>query len=195
MGTAADPEVDAYVARSERWPDEMSRLRTILRERGLTEEIKWRKPCYTYDGKNIVILQEMTGFLALMFFKGTLLDDPDDVLEDQGPNSRAARRMCFTSVDDVTQLADTVARYVDEAIAVEVEGRRVGPAPEPVFVDELQRRLDDDASFRAAFGELTPGRQREYNLYFAGAKQASTRAARVERYASKILDGKGMRER
>jgi uncharacterized protein YdeI (YjbR/CyaY-like superfamily) len=136
----------------------------------------------------------MNDFLALMFFKGALLRDPEGVLEEQGPNSRSARRMEFTSVDDVARIADTVKAYVEEAVAVEEAGLEVGPAPDPVFVEELQGRLDSDAAFEEAFHALTVGRQREYNLYFSGAKQAKTREARVEKYAQKILDGKGLRD-
>ncbi len=190
-----NPEVDSYIRRSDQWPEEMTALRPILLGRGLTEEIKWRKPCYSHEGGNIAILQEMKDFLALMFFKGALLKDPAGVLEEQGPNSRSARRIRFTSVEDVARLADTVAAYVDEAIAVEEAGLQVGPAPEPVLVAELQSRLERDPALKAAFEALTPGRQREYNLYFSSAKQAGTRTARVERYAEKILDGRGFRDR
>ena len=190
-----NPEVDAYIKRSDKWPEEMTDLRRILLSCGLTEEIKWGKPCYTHGGNNIVILQEMNEFLALMFFKGALLNDSEGVLERQGPNSRSARRIRITSVDDVTRLADTVTSCVDEAIEVEEAGLEVGPAPELVPVDELQHRLDQDPAFKAAFDALTPGRQREYNLYFSDAKRASTREARVEKYAQKILDGRGFRDR
>jgi uncharacterized protein YdeI (YjbR/CyaY-like superfamily) len=190
-----NPDVDTYISRSRMWPDEMSQLRPILVGRGLTETIKWGKPCYSHDGRNIAILQEMKEFLALMFFKGALLEDPAGVLEEQGPNSRSARRIRFTSVDDVARLSDTVAAYIDEAIAVEESGLAVGPAPDLVLVDELRQRLDDDPALRTAFEALTPGRQREYNLIIADAKQASTRTARVDKYAPRILDGKGLRDR
>ncbi len=173
----------------------MTALRPILLESSLTEEIKWAKPCYGHDGKNIAIMQEMRGFLALMFFKGALLTDPDDVLHEQGPNSRSARRLQFTSVADVDRLADTVRRCVAEAIDVEAQGLSVGPAPEPVLVAELQDRLDQDPEFRAGFEQLTPGRRREYHLYVSGAKQAATRVARVDRYADKIRAGTGLRDR
>jgi uncharacterized protein YdeI (YjbR/CyaY-like superfamily) len=190
-----DADVDAYIAGSQQWPDVISALRPILVAAGLDEQIKWAKPCYAHDGKNVAIVQEMKGFLALMFFKGALLGDPAGVLEEQGPNSRSARRMQFTSVDDVTGRADTITSYVREAIALERAGSDVGPAPVTVFVPELRQRLDQDRAFRVAFEGLTPGRQREYNLYFAGAKQAATRASRVEKYSEKILDGKGFRDR
>ncbi len=190
-----NPEVDAYVARSEKWPLEMAALRPTLLGCGLTEAIKWGKPCYGHEGKNIVIIQEMNDFLALMFFKGSLLTDPEQVLKEQGPNSRSARRIEFTSVEDVARLADTVEAYVAEAIEVERAGLEVGPAPELVLVEELRNRLDQDPALEAAFESLTPGRQREYNLYFSDAKQAATRQARIEKYADKILDGRGFRDR
>ena len=162
---------------------------------GLTEEIKWGQPCYSHDNKNIVILQEMNDFLALMFFKGALLNDPANALEDQGPNSRSARRIRFTSVEQVMRLSDTIAAYVDQAIAVEEAGLSVGPPPELSLVEELQNRFDGDRALKAAFEALTPGRQREYNLYFSSAKQARTRETRIDKYRQKILDGKGFRDR
>jgi uncharacterized protein YdeI (YjbR/CyaY-like superfamily) len=190
-----NPDVDAYVAQAERWPEEIAALRPILAGCGLVEEIKWRKPCYTHEGHNIVILQEMKDFLALMFFKGALLTDEHGVLEDQGPNSRSARRMCITSVDDVTRLSPIIADYVAAAIEVERSGQQVGPAPELVLVEELQARLDADPALRDAFDALTPGRRREYNLHVADAKQASTRAARVDKCVPRILAGNGLRDR
>lgn len=189
-----NPKVDAYIERSEKWPEEMTDLRPVLLACGLTEEMKWGKPCYSHEGKNIAIIQEMNDFLSLMFFKGALLEDPAGVLEEQGPNSRSARRIRFTSVEDVARLSDAVKGLVDEAIDVEEAGLKVGPAPELALVEELRIRLKDDPTFRAAFGALTPGRQREYTLYFSDAKQSTTRTARVDRYAQQILDGKGLRE-
>ncbi len=188
-------KVDAYIERSEKWPVEMAALRPLLLRCGLTEEIKWGKPCYSHDGTNIVIMQEMEEFLALMFFKGALMNDPAGVLEEQGPNSRSALRMCFRSVADVKRLTKTVKAYIAEAIDVEDAGLEVGPAPDVVFVDELQRRLDADKKFKAAFDALTPGRRREYNLHIGDAKQAATRQSRVEKCTPKILAGKGFRDR
>ena len=190
-----NPKVDAYIGRSEKWPDEMAALRPILLKSGLSEDIKWGKPCFSHDGANIVIMQEMKDFLALMFFKGALMNDPSGVLEEQGPNSRSALRMCFRSVADVKRLAKSVKAYIAEAIEVATAGLEVGPAPEVVFVAELQQRLDQDKRFRTAFEALTPGRQREYNLHIGEAKQATTRASRVEKCIPKILAGKGFRDR
>ena len=189
-----NPKVDAYIARSNKWPKEMAALQTLLLGCGLDEEIKWGKPCYASGGKNIAIMQEMNDFLSLMFFKGALLRDPQGVLKEQGPNSRSALRMEFTAVDDVTGMADTIGAYVTEAIAVEDAGLTVEPAPDLVLVEELQARLDDDAELKTAFEGLTPGRRREYNLIIGDAKQSTTRTARVEKYVERILAGKGLRD-
>jgi uncharacterized protein YdeI (YjbR/CyaY-like superfamily) len=190
-----NPEVDDYIQRSQRWRAELFGLQSVLLRTGLTEEIKWGKPCYSHEGGNILILQEMKDFLAVMFFKGALLSDPHGVLEEQGPNSRSALRMRFTSVADVERLGQMLSEYVVEAIAVERSGETVGPAPEPEWVPELRERLDKDPDFSAAFDALTPGRRREYNLHFGSAKQATTRVARIERYAEQIMAGRGLRDR
>jgi uncharacterized protein YdeI (YjbR/CyaY-like superfamily) len=188
-------EVDAYIERSEKWPAEMARLRPILLDAGLDEQIKWRSPCFTHNGKNIAIFQEMNDFLSLMFFKGALMEDPEGVLVEQGPNSRSARRFEFTSVVDVDRLAQVISAYVTEAIDVAEAGLEVGPPPELELVAELQAALDSDAALAEAFARLTPGRQREYNMHIAGAKQPKTRVARAEKLAPRILEGKGLRDR
>lgn len=195
MLAPVDPDVDAYIARSEKWPREIAALRPVLLSCGLSEEIKWGKPCYSHTGTNIVILQEMKDFLALMFFTGALLSDPAGVLEEQGPNSRAARRIRFTSVEEATRLAETVRSYVIEAVALRDSGAELPPPPELVLVDELRRRLDEDPALEAAFAALTPGRQREYHLYFSDAKKPETRAARIEKSIERILQGRGRRDR
>jgi uncharacterized protein YdeI (YjbR/CyaY-like superfamily) len=136
----------------------------------------------------------MNAFLALMFFKGALMNDPERVLAAQGPNSRAARRMEFTSARDVVRRANVIKHYVKDAIRVEADGLKLAPAPQLVLVDELRERLAQDGRLKAAFAALTPGRQREYNMHVAAAKQTSTRSARVDRCAPKILAGKGFRD-
>ncbi|NNF10095.1 MAG: hypothetical protein HKN74_07415 [Acidimicrobiia bacterium] len=173
----------------------MAALRPMLLGAGLTEEIKWGKPCYSHDGKNVVIVQEMSEFLALMFFKGALLADPEGVLEDQGPNSRSARRMTFRSTADVTRRSATIKSYLEEAIDVSEAGLQVAPPPELELVEELQARLAEDPALRAGFESLTPGRRREYNLHIGSAKQSATRHARIDKYAAKIAAGKGLRDR
>lgn len=188
-------DVDAYLGDAKRWPGEIRALRPLLLDCGLDEQIKWGKPCYVHDGANICIVQEMKGFLALMFFKGALLDDPDGVLEAQGPSSRSAMRIRFTSTNDVVRLSDAVRTCVAAAIAVEEAGLEVSPAPEPDLADELREALARDPALAAAFDGLTRGRRREVNLHIAGAKQAATRQTRVERCIPMILAGKGMRDR
>lgn len=188
-------DVDAFIAKSTKWPDELAAMRPVLLAAGLTEEFKWRQPCYTDGGKNIVIMTEMNDALTLGFFKGTLLADPDGLLVDNGPNSRSVKRMFFRSVAEVEQLAATVTQYVNEAIAVERSGLKVGPAPEPEYADVLQARIDADPAFRDAFSTLTPGARREYNLYIGDAKQAATRQSRLDKCAPKILAGKRFRDR
>ncbi len=190
-----DPKVDAYFARSTLWPDELAAIRPVLLECGLDETFKWGKPCYAHDGANIAILQEMKAHLALMFFKGALLSDPAGILREQGPNSRSARRIEITSVEQVHDLAEVLGDYLAEAMEVEAAGLTVEPRPELELVEELQARLDSDPELRAAFAALTPGRQREYHLHISEAKQATTREARVDKAVPRILDGKGLRDR
>ena len=189
------PDVDAYIESSETWPEEVAALRTVLLGCGLDEGIKWGKPCYGHEGANIAIVQEMKGFVALMFFKGALLDDPDGLLVEQGPNSRSARRIELTSTDDVAGRADEVRAFVAQAVANEQAGLEVEPAPALELAPELQERLAGDTALAAAFESLTPGRQREYNLHVADAKQSATRERRIDRYVEAILAGKGMRDR
>lgn len=190
-----DPKVDAYIARSTKWPAEMAELRPVLLGQGLDESIKWGKPCFSHDGRNIAIMQEMNDFLSLMFFKGMLIDDTEEILRSQGENSRSALRVELTSVADVARHADAIRAYVDQAIAIEDAGLSVGPAPELELCAELTERLARDADLATAFELLTPGRQREYNLHIADAKQAKTREARIDKYVPQILAGKGMRDR
>ena len=133
-----NPKVDAYIGRSVKWPEEMAALRSVLLGCGLTEEIKWGKPCYSSDKGNIAIMQEMKDFLALMFFKGALLTDPDGLLESQGPNSRSALRVCFRSTADVRRLTKAVKAFVAEAFDVEDAGLEVAPAPALELVAELR---------------------------------------------------------
>lgn len=188
-------DVDAYLEVAELWPDEIRTLRPVLQASGLDETVKWGKPCYALDGANVAIVQEFSGFLALMFFKGVLLDDPAGVLEDQGPNTHGAKRMTFRSVAEVEDRLELVADYLARAIEVERAGTPLPPRPEQPLVEELQERLADDPELAAAFDGLTPGRQREYDLHVSSAKQAATRRRRVEAVVPRILEGRGLRDR
>ena len=187
--------VDTYLQHSKLWPAEVARLRQVLLATGLSEDLKWGKPCYAHDGHNVVIVQEFKPHLALMFFKGALMADPAGVLEEQGENSRAAMRMTFTSVEDVDRLTPTIREYVAEAVAVEESGAKLPPPKPIVLTDVLAARIDSDDQFKEAFEGLTRGCQREYNLYFGDAKKFETRQARLDRYAEQILAGRAMRDR
>lgn len=195
---STDPRVDRFLDRATRWEAEMRVLRAVLLSTDLEETLKWRKPCYTAKGGNIVIIQPFQEHLSLMFFKGVLLDDPADILRPQGENSRSALRVEFTDDDRIRELAPTLRDYVRRAIALEEAGevvptRRnddIGDVPE-----ELSDRLAADAEYREAFEALTPGRQRSYVLHISGAKRHETRVRRVEKARDRVLAGQGFNER
>lgn len=189
------PDVDAYLEASERWSAEIELLRPLLLDVGLTEEIKWGKPCYCLDHANIALIQEFSDHLALMFFKGVLLADPKGVLHDQGPNSHAAKRIKFASIEEVAARADVVTAYVREAIVHERAGTELPARPDDELAPELADRLASDDRLAEAFENLTPGRQREYNLHVSDAKQSDTRERRVDKIVPRILSGKGLRDR
>ncbi len=189
-------DVDAYLADSTKWPDEIAAIRPILLSCGLHESIKWGKPCYGIEGdNNVVLLQEFSNHLALMFFQGVLLDDPRNVLHAQGPNTHGPKRMKFTSVDDVESLADVIPTYAKEAIHHARAGTELPPRPDEDLAPELAERLANDDRLAEAFNELTPGRQREYNLHISDAKQAATRNRRIDKVVPRILEGRGLRDR
>ncbi len=171
---------DKLFRNAELWLQEAEILRGILLECNLTEEIKWRQPCYTHDGKNICILQRMKGFPALLFFKGALLKDPHDLLQKQGPNSRIGYRICFTSADEIKQVANLVKDYADEAIEIENAGLKIEMEKSLEYPPELTCILEMDPDFETAFKKLTPGRQRGYILHFSSAKQSKTRTKRID---------------
>jgi len=188
-------KTDAYFAKPRTWHDAALALRGVLLDMGLTEELKWGKPCYQNDGQNIVIIQEIKNFMALLFFNGSAIDDPEGVLERPGANSHIGRRMRFVSPDEVTGRRAILRDYVTRSIAAHKAGVPVERVQELVYPDELINRFDDDPDFHAAFSGLTPGRQRAYVLHFAGAKQSATRVARIEKFADRIKAGKGLADR
>ncbi|PKN57532.1 MAG: hypothetical protein CVU56_10375 [Deltaproteobacteria bacterium HGW-Deltaproteobacteria-14] len=178
------------------WTSALVELRALLVASGLSEEMKWGSPCYTLDGKNVVMLTSFKDHCALSFFKGVLLADERGVLAAPGPNSQAMRLFKFTSRDEVRAQRELVVRYLEEAIALERAGATVtfAASPEPMPA-ELSAQLAADPALSAAFDALTPGRRRSYILHVSGAKQAKTRAARAERCVPLILAGKGFNER
>ena len=189
-------EVTKFLKNSKRWQNEMVALRAILLQTKLEEDFKWRLPCYAHEGRNIVIVQPFKNYLGLMFFKGSLLKDPKKALIDNGPNSQAARRFEFASVQEIKKLAPTIKAYVKEAIAIEKSGQKVEFKKTPqAMPDELKKAFAKNSKLKKAFEALTPGRQRAYNLHFSSAKQSETRQARIEKCAPDILKGKGLNER
>lgn len=177
------------------WAEVLVPLRDLLRETELDEQLKWGSPCYSLDGRNVVMITAFNDRAGLSFFKGVLLDDPDGLLQAPGPNSQAVRELRFTSSDEVEAHRDEVRRFLDEAIELERSGANVEFAKEPEpMPDELRARLDDDPTLAAAFDALTPGRQRSHILHVGGAKKSETRVNRVEKCAPRILAGKGFNE-
>jgi len=188
-----NPEVDGYLRKAKKWQAEMEKLRMISLGSGLTEELKWGKPCYTFQKSNIVIIQGFKEFCALLFCKGALLNDPDGVLKTFG--WQAARRIPFTSVREIVEMEPILKDYIREAIDVEKAGLKVTlkKNPEPI-PEELQNKLDEIPALKKAFAALTPGRQRGYILYFSAAKQSKTRESRVKKCTQQILNGEGLND-
>ena len=190
-----NPKLNKIFQNAKKWREEANALRPILCDAGLDEELKWGKACYTAGGKNIAIVQRMNAFLALMFFKGALLDDPKGLLKRQGPNSNAARRLEFTSVEDVNKAKGPIKRFVRQALALEKAGVAVAkPTPAPL-AKELLARFKKDPALHTAFKALTPGRQRYYNIHFSEPARAETRERRIDACTPRILAGKGFRDR
>lgn len=190
-----NPNVDEYISKASTWQEEMEELRMICLDCGLTEELKWGKPCYSFQGNNIAVIQPFKNSCALMFFKGVLLEDPKDVLEKPGEHSRIARRIQFTGIQEIVEMKPILKAYIQEAIEAEKAGLEVEveEKPEPI-PEEFQKKLDENPDLKAAFKKLTAGRKRGYILYFSNAKQSKTRKRRVEKYMDKILDGKGLHD-
>jgi uncharacterized protein YdeI (YjbR/CyaY-like superfamily) len=186
-----NPKVDGYLRKAKKWQKEMQKLRTISLACGLTEELKWGKPCYTFQKSNIVIIQGFKEFCALLFCKGALLNDPNGILKKFG--WQAARRIPFTNVREIVELEPILRAYICEA--KEKAGLKVNykKKPEPI-PEELQNKLDEIPALKAAFDALTPGRQRGYILYFSAPKQSKTRESRVGKCMQQILNGKGLND-
>lgn len=193
----SNPKVDAYFARLSTWVEEMTHLRRIARSCPLVEELKWGEPCYTHEGKNVVLIHGFKDYCALLFMKGALLPDPAGVLVQQTENVQSGRQIRFTSARQITGMENVLSDYIHAAIEVEKAGLKVDFAKsrDLVYPEEFQARLNADPALQAAFEALTPGRRRAYNLFFSGAKQAATRAARVEKMIPQILAGKGIDDR
>ncbi len=188
--------VDDFIDHASMWQEEFRQLRTILLYCSLTEEIKWGKPCYTFQASNIVIMQGFKEYCALLFVKGALLHDPKDILIRQTEHVQAARQIRFTSTDEIMVLQAILKDYILEAIEVEKAGLKVAYKETEEFPppEELEEAFQENPALQAAFTALTPGRQRAYLLYFSAPKQAKTRMARIEKYRQQILAGKGLND-
>ena len=189
-----NPAVDFYFNKANKWQKEVEKLRTIILDCHLTEELKWGVPCYTHNKKNVVLIHDFKEYCALLFFKGALLKDTHGILIQQTENVQAGRQIRFTNIREINELKTTLKAYIFQAVEVEKAGLKVAlkKHTELVFPEELQQKFDDNPAFKTAFTALTPGRQRAYNLYFSAPKQSKTREARVEKSVQQILDGKGL---
>ncbi len=188
--------VDAFLIKTKKWQEELEALRAIILDCGLTEELKWRQPCYTFNEANIVILGGFKEYCSLMFFKGALLNDAKSILIQQTENVQSGRQIRFTSVAEIVKMEAVLKAYIFEAIEVEKAGLKVNfkKDTDVIFPEELQQKLKIDKIFKTAFNALTAGRQKGYMLYFSAPTQSSTRASRIEKYIQQILNGKGLRD-
>lgn len=191
-----NPKVDFYFTKSKKWSAELQLLRPLPLACGLTEELKWGSPCYTHEGRNIVLIHEFKEYFALLFFKGALLKDPEGVLVQQSQQVQAARQMRFSHKDEIKEWSTVIKAYIKEAIAVEKAGLKVTLKPTEAYAipEEFQEKLNSLPKLKKAFESLTPGRQRGYLLFFAAAKQSKTREARIEKCIPRIMEGKGLND-
>jgi uncharacterized protein YdeI (YjbR/CyaY-like superfamily) len=194
-----NPKVDFYFNKAKKWQEELEQLRMLVLSCGLTEEVKWGVPTYTFSGPagkpgNVVLIHDFKEYCALLFVKGVLLRDTHGLLIQQTEQVQSARQVRFTSTRQIAELGPVLKAYIFEAVEVEKAGLKVPMKKTEAFdmPEEFQRKLEELPALKKAFEGLTPGRQRGYLLYFAAAKQAKTRESRVEKYLEHILEGKGL---
>ncbi|WP_207799065.1 YdeI/OmpD-associated family protein [Taibaiella soli] len=189
-----NPKVNFYFDKASQWQEEFQQLRMIVLDCGLTEELKWGNPCYTLDGKNIVLIHGFKEYCALLFFKGSLMKDPKKILIQQTENVQVPRQVRFTSAQQIMKLEPVLKAYIKNAIEVEKSGVKaeLKETKEFEMVEEFEQHLKGDAKLKKAFNALTPGRQRAYLLHFSQAKQTKTREARIEKCIPQIMEGKGL---
>lgn len=189
-------KVDGFIKKANKWKEEYKKLRHIVLECELTEDMKWMHPTYMYEDKNIVTILGFKEYCALLFHKGALLQDTHGILVQQTENVQSARQIRFTNVEEIEKMESILKDYIDEAIKVEKAGLKVNfkKTTEYKIPEELQNKFDELPALKTAFEALTPGRQRAYLLYFSKAKQSKTRESRVEKYTQQILNGKGLND-
>jgi len=191
-----NPKVDVYLSKAKKWQKEFRQLRMIILDCGLTEELKWGVPCYTFQKSNIVLIHGFKEYCALLFFKGVLLNDTNGILIQQTENVQSARQVRFTSVREIVEMEPILKAYIFEAIEVEKAGLKVNfkKNTELSIPEEFQNKLVENPALKTAFKALTLGRQRAYLLYFSAPKQSKTRESRVEKCMQQILNGKGLND-
>jgi uncharacterized protein YdeI (YjbR/CyaY-like superfamily) len=191
-----NPKVDEFISKAEKWQEEYRKMREIILDCQLTEELKWGVPCYTFQEKNIVLVHGFKDYCAILFVKGSLLNDDKGILITQTENVQAARQVRFTNVREITEMEPVLKSYIHNAIEVEKAGLKVPfkKTPEFTIPEEFQSKLHENPALKSAFDNLTPGRQRAYVLYFSAPKQSKTRESRVEKCTPQILNGKGLND-
>jgi uncharacterized protein YdeI (YjbR/CyaY-like superfamily) len=191
-----NPKVDWFFNKDSKWQEEYEQLRTIILACGLTEELKWGCPCYTFQKNNVVLIHGFKDYCALLFMKGALLHDANSMLIQQTENVQSARQIRFTSLREIMELETVLKTYIFEAIEVEKAGLKVAlkKTTDYKIPEEFQQVLDNMPELKTAFEALTAGRQRGYLFHFSAPKQAKTREARIEKYIPKILIGKGLED-
>ncbi|WP_333854026.1 YdeI/OmpD-associated family protein [Epilithonimonas sp.] len=188
-------KVDEHINQSKQWKSEMNVLRTIILDCQLAEDFKWGKPCYSFQGKNIVIIQGFKEYFALLFFKGGIMKDSKHLLVKMGENTQAGRQMRFENVQDILDKKSIIKDYIFEAVEIEERGEKVEIKKEATPIpEEFQIKLNENPELKSAFESLTPGRQRAYLFHFSAPKQSKTRESRIEKSIPNILEGKGMNE-
>ena len=191
-----NPTVDFYFSKANKWQEEIRKLRMIILDCGLTEELKWGVPCYMLEKRNIVLIHVFKEYCAVLFFKGALLNDANGILIQQTKNVQAARQMRYTSIQEIVDMEAILKAYIYESIEVEKAGLKVDlkKTTEFTMVQEFQKKLDELPALKTAFAALTPGRQRAYMLYFSAPKQSKTRVSRIEKSIQQILNGKRLND-
>ncbi len=194
--TGINPKVDFFFNKASKWQEEYKKLRAIVLDCGLTEELKWGVPCYTFEGKNVVLIHGFKEYCALLFVKGALLKDDRNILVIQTENVQSARQIRFTNLQEIVELEPSLKAYILEAIEVENSGLKVDLKPTAEFSmpAEFQKKLAENPALKTAFESLTPGRQRAYLLHFSVPKQSTTRESRIEKCIPQILNGKGLND-
>ncbi|MBU5353935.1 YdeI family protein [Paenibacillus barcinonensis] len=191
-----NPKVDAYLSKIKTWKEESVKLREIILDCDLTEDYKWMHPCYTLNGKNVVLIHGFKEYCAIMFLKGSLLKDPHGILIQQTNNVQGGRQIRFTNLEQIIEQEKILKAYIREAIEVEQAGLKVEKKEVEQFAvpEELQQQFDANPAFQAAFEALTPGRQRAYLYHFSQPKQSKTKTSRIEKCMQPIMEGKGLND-